>query len=142
MLGSITSLDWWTAAGQRAAYTVAAALLPVIYGFVSGSVTIEYVFLLLGLTLIASLLTSLAGLPELEGKVVPAWQAVLIRVLKTIGQVGSASIATSLILTDVNWQLFAIEVGAAAFTTFVRTLRDLLPETASTPVVSEGSIDD
>ena len=55
MSTQITSLSWWEAAGQRAAYTALAALLPLAMLLVSGQVDVLYVLLVVALAIVASL---------------------------------------------------------------------------------------
>lgn len=121
---------WWHAAGRRAAYTALAALLPLVALLVGGEVSPLYVASLVALTILTSLVTSLAGLPEVTGKVVPWWQAIVVRVLKTAGQVAAPTLGSVLLLEDVGWYELGVTVAGAALTTFVRSLMAYLPEDA------------
>lgn len=127
----LLTLTWWTAAGQRAAYTALAALLPLAALLVAGDVTTTYVILVVALALAASLVTSLAGLPEVAGRDVPIWLAVVVRVTKTGAQTLAASLGGAVLLTDVDWKVAGTAVAGAALTTLVRTLMTYLPETPS-----------
>lgn len=62
---------WWIAAGLRAAYTALAVALPIVPQLVAGTVTPAYAGSVVGLAALASLVTSLAGLPELKGESIP-----------------------------------------------------------------------
>lgn len=131
MLAQITSLSWWEAAGQRAAATALAALLPLVLLLVGGQVTVVYVLLVVALAVVASLSTSLAGLPEITDRTVAPWLAILTRVIKSAAQVLVSSVGGAVLLTDVHWPTVGTAVAGAALTTLVRTLMVYLPE--STP---------
>lgn len=131
MLERITSLSWWEAAGQRAAYTSLAALLPLVMLLVAGQVDVIDVLLTVALALVASLATSLAGLPELTDRTVPAWLAVLTRVVKTAAQVLVSALTGAVLLTDLDWPTIGTAVAGAALTTLVRALMTYLPESTS-----------
>lgn len=130
---------WWRAAGRRAAYTALAALLPLAALLFTGEVTPLYVASLVALAILASLATSLAGLPELTGKVVPWWRAIAIRVLKTAGQVAAPVFGSVLILEDVGWYELGVAVAGATLTTLVRALLAYLPEDADEVTITVGS---
>ena len=77
---------------------------------------------------VASLVTSLAGLPELDGTGRSWWHATLIRAGKTFGQVLAASITTAILVTDVSWgSVLWSAVGAAAGTVLLAVIA-VLPE--------------
>ncbi|PFG19885.1 hypothetical protein [Serinibacter salmoneus] len=126
---SILTTAWWVAAGQRAAYTALAALLPVAALLVAGQADPLEVLSLVAMSMVASLLTSLAGLPELGDRTPPLWLAALIRVVKTAAQVAVAAMGTAVLLTEVEWGTVGIQVAGAALTTLVRVLMEHLPET-------------
>lgn len=121
---------WWHAAGRRAAYTALAALLPLAALLFTGDVTPLYTLSVVALAALASLVTSLAGLPEVTDKVVPWWQAVVVRVLKTAGQVAAPVLGSVLLFEDVGWYELGVTVAGAAFTTLLRALMAYLPEDA------------
>ena len=129
---AITTLDWWTAAGQRAAYTALVVLLPYAAFITTGRVPIVEALLAVGLALVVSLVTSLAGLPEVTGRDVPWWLAILVRVTKTAAQTVVASVGSAVLLTDVDWHTVWLAVASAAMGTLIRTLRAYLPEAAGT----------
>lgn len=131
---TVFSPAWWEAAGSRAAYTGLAALIPLI-ALVASQDTTPLDALLVGATyVLASFATSLAGLPEVQGKTVPLLRAVLVRTAKTLGQ----GIATALVgvelLTAVNWTEAAVLVGSAVLVTLLRTLQEYLPEQQVTSI--------
>lgn len=128
----IFTRTWWQAAGTRAAYTVLAALVPLVGLFVTSDVTPLYVASVSALAGLVSLVTSLAGIPELEDRTVPLWRAIVVRVLKTIGQVGGPVLVSVQLLEDVGWYELGVAVAGAALTTLIRTLMAYLPETDPT----------
>jgi hypothetical protein len=119
---------WWESAGARAANTAIAALIPLATLLIGREVTPLYVASVVALSAFASLVTSLAGLPEVTGKTVPLWRAVLTRSAKTFGQVGAPMLLGVLVVEDVDWYGFAVTVGGAVLVTMLRTLKDWLPE--------------
>lgn len=136
---ALFTTTWWTAAGQRAAYTALAALLPLAALLVAGEVTPLYVLSLTGLSVLASLVTSLAGLPEVKDQAVPLWRAVIVRTAKTAAQVAVPVLGAAALLEEVAWYELAVQVGGAALTTLLRTLKDALPESAvPCPVSDQG----
>lgn len=126
----ILTRAWWVAAGQRAAYTALAALLPLAALLVAGDVTVLYVGSVTVLAALVSLVTSLAGLPELSDSAVPLWRAVLSRAAKTAGQVAAPVLGSVVLLQDVGWRELGVTVAGAVATTIIRTLLARLPETA------------
>ncbi len=126
---NLTSTTWWIDAGKRGAYTALALLLPLAAQLVEGDVDLTFVLGVVGLGLVASLATSLAGIPEVDGRTVPAWLAVLTRVAKTVGQTLAAALVGSQLIQDVPWEVVWTTVAGAALTTLVRALMSYLPET-------------
>lgn len=129
-MSEIFTPTWWEAAGQRAAYTALAALLPLAALLVGGDVSPLYVLSLTGLAALASLVTSVAGIPEVSDRTVPLWRAIIVRVAKTAAQVAAPALGSVLLLEQVGWYELGVAVGGAALTTLVRTLMRWLPETA------------
>lgn len=119
---------WWESAGARAANTAIAALIPLATLLVAREVTPLYVVSVAALSAFASLITSLAGLPEVSGKTVPLWRAVLTRSAKTLGQVGAPMLLGVVVINDVDWYALTVTVGGAVLVTLLRTLKDWLPE--------------
>lgn len=120
---------WWDAAGTRAANTAIAAIIPLAALLVSGQVSPLYMLSMTALTSVGSLLTSTAGLPEVSGRTTPLFQAIVVRSLKTLGQVGIPALGTVLLIQDVDWRTFGVLTGGATLATILRTLKDYLPET-------------
>jgi hypothetical protein len=119
---------WWAAAGKRAAYTALAAVLPAATLLALGDVHILYVAGMAAAAALLSLATSLAGIPETTGTAVPLWRAIATRTLKTAGQVALPALAAVTVVTELDWQGLAVQVGGAALTTLIRTVMAYLPE--------------
>ena len=122
----ITSASWWRAAGARALRTAVTVLLPF---FLAGSV-LEVNWLLagstVGLAVILSIVTSLAGLKEVTGDGVPKHIALGIRSLKTFAQTFASFIGASILITDVDWQNgFVLAVSATVVTILQSALLEL-----------------
>ena len=126
---NLTSPSWWIDAGKRAARTALAAFLPLAALLIAGGVEPQYVLGVTALGLVGSLATSLVGIPEVDGRTVPAWLAVLTRVAKTVGQTLAAALVGSQLIQDVPWEVVWTTVAGAALTTLVRALMSYLPET-------------
>lgn len=119
---------WWKRAGSRALYTAIALLIPVAGQLGTGSIDWAYAAGAVGLAVIASLVTSLARLPELTGGVDVWWKAVVGRAARTLGQSVIASIGSTVLFQDVNWQSVAVTAGGAVIVTLLRTILSRLPE--------------
>lgn len=123
----ITSASWWRAAGARALRTAVSVLLPF---FMAGATTIlELDWLLVGstvgLAVILSIGTSLAGLKEVTGDGVPKHIALGIRSLKTFAQTFISFIGAAALLQEVDWNAgFLLAVSA----TIVTILQGILLE--------------
>ena len=130
---------WWHAAGQRAAYTALAALLPLAALLFTGDATPLYVLSIVALSALVSLVTSLAGIPEVDGKSVPLWRAIVVRVLKTAGQVAAPVLASVALLEHVGWYELGVAVAGAALATLIRTLMAYLPEDATVATVTPAA---
>lgn len=126
----IFSRAWWDAAGARAANTAIAIAIPYVTLVLSGDKSPVYALNATAFAAVASLLTSMAGLAEVTGKVVPLWKAVLVRSTKTFGQSVAVWFGSSLIFNDLQIATFAVVVGGPVLITLLRTLKSYLPETA------------
>src|SRR6478609_6969634 len=129
-MSTVFSREWWEAAGSRAANTAIAGAIPYITLVLSGEQAPTYALSATAAIALASLLTSLAGLPETVGKTVSLGYAIVTRSLKTFGQAAVVWVGASLLLSDYDWTQFAVVVGAPVLITVLRTLKDYLPETA------------
>ena len=137
---SVFTAAWWDAAWKRAAYTVLAAILPAVTLLLIGEVSPVYVAGMAAAAALLSLATSLAGIPETTGTPVPLWRAIVTRTLKTAGQVALPALAAVTVVTELDWQGLAVQVGGAALTTLIRTVMSYLPETAPAAPAPTGDV--
>lgn len=138
---SVFTATWWDAAWKRAAYTALAAILPAVTLLLVGEVAPVYVAGMAAAAALLSLATSLAGIPETTGTPVPLWRAIVTRTLKTAGQVALPALAAVTVVTELDWQGLAVQVGGAALTTLIRTVMANLPETApAAPAPTDDAI--
>jgi hypothetical protein len=137
---SVFTATWWDAAWKRAAYTVLAAILPAVTLLLIGEVTALYVAGMAAAAALLSLATSLAGIPETGPTAVPLWRAIITRTLKTAGQVALPALAAVTVVTELDWQGLAVQVGGAALTTLIRTVMANLPETAPAAPAPTGDV--
>lgn len=137
---TIFTRTWWDAAAKRAAYTALAAVLPAATLLVLGEVSPVYVAGMAAAAALLSLATSLAGIPETGAAAVPLWRAVITRTLKTAGQVALPALAAVTVVTELDWQGMAVQVGGAALTTLIRTVMSYLPETAPAAPAPTGDV--
>lgn len=125
---NLLSWEWWRAALIRALYTAIAIALP----YLGGSLISEVPWLAAGLAAalgaVASLVTSLAGLPEAVGVDLPWWLAALERVAKTFGQALGAGLVGSVFITDVDWPFVLQAAALAAFISLLRLVLSTLPD--------------
>ena len=137
---AVFTAAWWVAAGQRAAHTAIAAVIPLAALLFTGDVTPLYVLGVVALSGFVSMVTSLAGIPEADDRTVPLWRAIVVRVLKTAGQVAAPMVVSLTVITDVGWYELGVAVGGAALATLLRTLLAYLPEVDLDEQVAPGSL--
>lgn len=130
MSSKVFSREWWSAAGTRAANTAIAGAIPYVTLILSGDQSPTYALSATAALALASFLTSLAGIPEVAGKTVSLGYAIATRTLKTFGQSAAVWVGGSIIVQEYDWTTFAIVVGAPVLITFLRTVKEYLPETA------------
>jgi len=107
----LTSPSWWKAAGSRALRTAVAVLIPFLAASTLTEIDWRLVLSTVGLSVIASGLTSLVGLKELTGEGVPKLVAIGIRAIKTFAQTFLSYIGAAVLLSEVDWSanlLFAL----------------------------------
>lgn len=109
----LTSRTWWLDALRRALNTAAVIALPYLGGSLLSEVPWITVASATGIGIIASLATSLAGLPETVGVDLPWWLAAIERCVKSFGQAIVAGVSTAVLITDVDW-LFILQAAALA----------------------------
>lgn len=113
MSSQILTGDWWKAALARAGRTAAVVAVPYVPITLGGQ---EYLLLLsaAGMGAILSLLTSLAGLAEVQGTEQPWYFSLLSRVTKTVAQALITAFGTAALFTDVSWETVPALVVSAA----------------------------
>lgn len=107
-----TFAEWIKAAGIRAVKTVAESAASTIGTSIAlGDVNWITVASTAVLSGILSLITSIAGIPEVDGATGKKWiLAAGVRALKTVAQTAVARIGTAAMMGDVDW----IAVGSSA----------------------------
>lgn len=120
---------WCKAAGIRAIKTVLCAAI----GLIPAGATISGVDfrLIIGISLcagVASIVTSLAGLPEINDKSMPWWKAALIRCGKTFGQVVAPLIPASVVISAVDWKTILSTAALACLSSIMLSMVTGLPE--------------
>lgn len=120
-------IPWLKAAGARALRTALVTLLPLLPMLMVG-VDVDRTISTVLMAAIASLITSLAGLRELQGRRVRWRQATAVRAAKTFGQVLAANIGTALLVTDVPWAVVVWSAFGAAAGTVLLAVIAVLPE--------------
>lgn len=126
---------WWKAAFIRCLKTMAQTVVSMVtVGMTITEVdwlSVVSVSIMAG---IASLATSLAGLPELESESKVWWKAAAIRAIKTVAQVVAGSIAVGATLTSVSW-LEIVYISLVAGILSVLTSVTGLPESTDTKLL-------
>src|SRR5690349_15805663 len=113
-MATITSGDWWKAAAVRAFRTAAVVAVPYLPVALSGA---DYIILGSAFVMgfILSILTSLAGIAEVNGAdAVPWWYATLSRVVKTVAQALVTAVGSAVLFTDVDWSAIPALVVSSA----------------------------
>lgn len=135
MHSNLSNALWWKDAALRAAYTALAIALPYLGAATLNAVPWLTVALAAALGYVASLATSLAGLPEVSGVDLPWWLAALERVVKTFAQSLVAGFVGATLITDVDWAFVLQAAALAALTSLVRLILATLP---ADPTASRG----
>ncbi|AQY02030.1 holin [Microbacterium foliorum] len=134
-LSNLTSRTWWRSAGLRALYTAIAIGLPYVGGALIAEIAWLTAASAAGLGFLASIATSLAGLPEAEGVDLPWWLAALERVSKTFAQALAAGFLGATVLSDVSWSTVLQAAAIAALTSLLRLILATLPNDPSPTIV-------
>lgn len=134
---NLTNPTWWKDAAVRALYTAVAIAVPYLGGALLTDVPWVTIALAAGLGFVASLATSLAGLPEASGVNLPWWLAAVERVVKTFAQALAAGFVGATLLTDVPW---AIVLQAAAISALTSLLRLILATLPADPTILDGRV--
>lgn len=133
---NLTNPLWWKDATLRAAYTAVAIAVPYVGGFLLTEIPWLTIILAAALGFIASLATSLAGIPEAVGVNLPWWLAATERVVKTFAQALAAGFVGATLLTDVAWGVVLQAAAIAALTSLLRLILATLPSDPSRTVAA------
>ena len=131
-LGSaLFPLPWWKAAALRGVRTSIVIALPYL-----GAATLftgvpwASVGSAAALGFSASLITSLAGLPEASGAKVPVWLALTERTVKTVAQGIAVGIGNAVLFTDVDWSTILQAALISGLGSLLLGVLGFLPEAA------------
>lgn len=136
----LTSRLWWKDAALRALYTALAIALPYLGGALIADIAWLTILSAASLGFLASLATSLAGLPETEGVDLPWWLAAVERTVKTFAQALAAGFLGAVLLSDVAWSTVVQAALISALTSLVRLILATLPNDPS-PAVAMVEVD-
>ncbi|MDR6142026.1 hypothetical protein QE375_001580 [Microbacterium foliorum] len=140
-LSNLTNRTWWRSAGLRALYTAIAIGLPYVGGALIAEIDWLTAASAAGLGFLASIATSLAGLPEAEGVDLPWWLAALERVAKTFAQALAAGFLGATVLADVSWSTVLQAAAIAALTSLLRLILATLPNDPTPVFVMAEGVD-
>lgn len=126
-MSNLLNPTWWKDATLRALYTAIAIAIPYLGSALLDGVPWITLILAAALGFIASLATSLAGLPEAAGVNLPWWLAALERVVKTFAQALAAGFVGATLLTDVPWPVVLQAAALSALTSLLRLILATLP---------------
>lgn len=139
-LSLLTNRAWWRSAGLRALYTAVAIALPYVGGALIADIAWVTAASAAMLGFLASVATSLAGLPETEGVDLPWWLAAVERVVKTFAQALAAGFLGATLLSDVAWSTVTQAAVIAALASLLRLILTTLPnDPAPAPRVLEST---
>lgn len=139
MLSNLTNGLWWRDAALRAVYTALAVALPYLGASLIADIQWVVVGSVAGLGFLASLATSLAGLPEVDGVDLPWWLAAVERVVKTFAQSLAAGFLGAALLTDVDWSTVLQAAALSALVSLVRLILATLPADPTAPPIDAGT---
>lgn len=137
-MNTITSGSWWKASLSRALRTAAVVAVPYVPVSLGGA---EYFILAsaFGMGFVLSIITSLAGIAEVEGDEVPWWYATLSRVVKTVAQALVTAVGSAVLFTDVDWSTIPALVVSAAVGSLLLAVVKQLPEAPAPTVAPSGA---
>jgi len=124
----LADIAWWRAALLRALYTAITIALPYLGGSLLAEIPWPALALSTSLGFLASVVTSLAGLPESVGVDLPWWLAAIERTVKTFFQALGAGLAGAVLLTDVDWPFVLQSALLAAGLSLLRLILATLPQ--------------
>lgn len=132
---ALFTLAWWKAAALRGVRTAVVIVIPYV-GTVLLFKDVDWLTIVsaAGLGFVASLITSLAGIPEADGKKVSIWVALVERTVKTVAQGLAVGIGNAVLFTDVNWSTIVQAALISGLGSLLLGVLGYLPE-ASEPSV-------
>lgn len=137
----LTNLAWWKAAALRGLYTALAIALPYVGGALIADIAWLTAASAAVLGFLASVATSLAGLPETEGVDLPWWLAAVERTVKTFAQALAAGFLGATLLSDVAWSTVIQAAAIAALTSLLRLILATLPNDPSPAIAMVQTAD-
>jgi hypothetical protein len=126
-LSNLTNPIWWKDAALRGLYTAVAIAVPYIGGSLIAGVPWLTAASAAAVGFIASLATSLFGLPEVAGVDLPWWLAAVERVVKTFFQAVASGLVGATLLSDVDWPTILQASLIAALLSLFRLILATLP---------------
>ncbi|WP_454112842.1 holin [Microbacterium maritypicum] len=132
---NLTKFTWWKAAALRGLYTALAIALPYLGGALIADIQWLTILSAAVLGFVTSIVTSLAGLPEVVGNDLPWWLAAVERTVKTFAQALASGFVGATLLTDVAWSTVVQFALISALTSLVRLILATLPN-APTPAIA------
>lgn len=138
---TFVSWAWWKAALLRGLRTAVVITIPYVAGSSLLGISWLSAASAAGLGFVLSILTSLAGLAEAKGVVVPVWLALVERVTKTGAQSLVAGIGTAVLVQDVDWHQVLQASAIAALGSLLIGVLGFLPEsdTSSGTLIDAGA---
>lgn len=134
-MSKLTNITWWKAAALRALYTAIAIALPYLGGALIADIQWLTILSAAGLGFVASIVTSLAGLPESIGVDLPWWLAAVERTVKTFAQALASGFIGATLLTDVAWSTVVQFALLSALGSLLRLILATLPNDPTPSVV-------
>lgn len=128
--------NWWKAAGIRAVKTFAQSAISLIPVATLAEIKWYTVIGTAALAAVVSLLMSLAGLPEVKLESRTWFNAMIVRVLKTMAETAAAMLPVAVSITEVNWLAVLSTAATAGVLSFLTSLKGL-PEVDELPEVDD-----
>jgi hypothetical protein len=134
---ALFTLAWWKAAVLRGARTAVVIVVPYVGGVVLFK-DVDWLTIVsaAGLGFAASLITSLAGIPEAGGNTVPVWLALLERTTKTVAQGIAVGIGNAVLFSDVHWSTILQAALISGLGSLLLGVLGFLPEAAEPAIVT------
>lgn len=125
---NLVSRIWWKAAGFRALRTALAIAVPYLPTVIYEN-TWAIVASTAGFGALLSLLTSLRGVEESSGKVVPWYHSLFERSVKTVAQALITAVGVATTFEAVSWETVPAIVGTSLLVTLTAAVLTSLPGT-------------